>query len=68
MKVTMGTWHMSKQCVPGSLSSFPLQEPGNEARFRVIFLVSSNFVGWYINQIHFCIVVPDKGWSLSYIR
>ena len=30
MQVTKGTWHMHKQCVPGSLS-FPAQEPGNEA-------------------------------------
>jgi len=32
MQVTKGTWHMRKQCVPGSLSSFPAREPGNEAR------------------------------------
>ena len=31
MQVTIGTWRMRKQCVPGSLSSSPVQEPGNEA-------------------------------------
>ena len=32
MQVTIGTWRMREQCVPGSLSSSPAQEPGNEAR------------------------------------
>ena len=32
MHVTKGIWHMRKQCVPGSLSSSPAQEPGNEAK------------------------------------
>ena len=32
MQVTKGTWHMREQCVPGSLSSSPAQEPGNEAK------------------------------------
>ena len=31
MQVTKGTWCMRKQCVPGSLSFSPAQEPGNEA-------------------------------------
>ena len=31
MQVTKGTWHMCEQCVPGSLSSSPAQESGNEA-------------------------------------
>ena len=31
MQVTKGTWRMREQCVPGSLSSFPTQEPGNKA-------------------------------------
>ena len=31
MQVTKGTWRMRGQCVPGSLSSSPAQEPGNEA-------------------------------------
>ena len=31
MQVTKGTWRMHEQCVPGSLSSSPAQEPGNEA-------------------------------------
>ena len=32
MQVTKGTWRMCEQCVPGSLSPSPAQEPGNEAR------------------------------------
>ena len=32
MQVTKGTWRMREQCVPGSLSSSPAQEPGNEAK------------------------------------
>ena len=31
MHVTKGTWRMREQCVPGSLSSSPAREPGNEA-------------------------------------
>ena len=31
MQVTKGTWRMHEQCVPGSLSSSPTPEPGNEA-------------------------------------
>ena len=31
MQVTKETWRMREQCVPGSLSSSPAQEPGNEA-------------------------------------
>ena len=31
MQVTKGTWRMREQCVPGSLSSSPVREPGNEA-------------------------------------
>ena len=31
MQVTKGTWRMREQCVPGSLSSSPTREPGNEA-------------------------------------
>ena len=34
MQVTKGIWRMREQCVPGSLSSSPAQEPGNEARPR----------------------------------
>ena len=33
MQVTKGAWRMRKQCVPGSLSSTPAQEPGNEASY-----------------------------------
>ena len=32
MQVTKATWCMRKQCVPGSLSSSPSQEPGNKAK------------------------------------
>ena len=35
MQVTKGTWCMREQCVPGSLSSSPAQEPGNEANSDV---------------------------------
>ena len=38
MQVTKGTWHMREQCVPGSLSSSPAQEPGNEARVKSLQL------------------------------
>ena len=31
MQVTKGTWRMHKQWAPGSLSSSPAREPGNEA-------------------------------------
>ena len=36
MQVTKGTWRMRKQCVPGSLSSSPAQEPGNEASSSLV--------------------------------
>ena len=32
MQVTKGTWRMREQCVPGSLSSSPAREPGNETK------------------------------------
>ena len=31
MQVTKGTWCMHEHCVPGSVSSSPTREPGNEA-------------------------------------
>ena len=31
IQITKGTWHLREQYVPGYLSSFPSQEPGNEA-------------------------------------
>ena len=31
MQVTKGTWRIREQYVPGSLSSSPAREPGNEA-------------------------------------
>jgi len=34
MQVTKGTWHMREQCVPGSLSSLPAQEPWNVSNQR----------------------------------
>ena len=37
MQVTKGVWRMRKQCVPGSLSSSPAQEPGNEAGMQLPF-------------------------------
>ena len=36
MQVTKGTWGMREQCVSGSLSSSPTQEPANEAKKRVM--------------------------------
>ena len=41
MQVTKGTRRMREQCVPGSLSSSPAQEPGNEANI----LCTGNYVG-----------------------
>ena len=38
MQVTKGTLRMCKQCVPGSLSSSPTQEPGNEAKVILLDL------------------------------
>ena len=42
MQVTKETWHIHKQCVPGSLSSSPAQEPGNEARTIMCLLIYSS--------------------------
>ena len=39
MQVTKGTWHMREQCVPGSLSSSPAREPGNEAKYNYVYIV-----------------------------
>ena len=46
MQVTKGTWRMRKQCVPGTLSSSPAQEPGNEATHNVYFYELSLAVRW----------------------
>ena len=48
MQVTKGTWRMREQCVPGSLSSSPVREPGKEARSAVAVraLISAVFVPW----------------------
>ena len=43
MQVTKGIWRMREQCVPGSLSSSPAQEPGNEARKRPAALTTTFF-------------------------
>ena len=40
MQVTKGTWRMREQCVPGSLSSSPTQELGNEATCHVAVLLT----------------------------
>ena len=76
MQVTMGTWHMREQCVPGSLSSSPAQEPGNDhpslppTFVRVYGNISCllKLCRLYINQIHFCIVVPDAWAILDELR
>ena len=39
MQVTKGTWCMREQCVPGSLSSSPAREPGNEAKAACVIHV-----------------------------
>ena len=44
MQVTKGTWRMREQCGPGSLSSSPAQEPGNEARVMFVFVQFSSCV------------------------
>ena len=44
MQVTKGTWRMREQCVPGSLSSSPAREPGNEAK-EVREMVTSPHAG-----------------------
>ena len=33
MQVTKGTWRMREQCVPGSLSSSPSRDPGNDTSY-----------------------------------
>ena len=43
MQVTKGTWHMREQCVPGSLSSSPAQEPGNEASVKLQYTYLYNY-------------------------
>ena len=35
MQVTKGTLHMREQWVPGSLSSSPAREPGNETKLNI---------------------------------
>ena len=56
MQVTKGTWHMRKQCVPGSLSSFPAQEPGNEAEKEAVKKTSAKMLLLilYVYSKHFC--------------
>ena len=38
MQVTKGTRRMHEQCALGSFSSFPAEEPGNEAVLLIIYL------------------------------
>ena len=45
MQVTKGTWRMCEQCVPGSLSSSPTQEPGNEANHCHTAKTTGSWVG-----------------------
>ena len=55
MQVTKETWRMREQCVPGSLSSSPAQEPGNEANQLCVSLL------WYLLRViphtFHCIVI-----------
>ena len=55
MQVTKGTWRMREQCVPGSLSSSPAQEPGNEA------IVTAATAGQSFDRCHVKIGPPHFG-------
>ena len=52
MQVTKGTWRMREQCVPGSFSSSPAQEPGNEAREKGRGKVGHGEDGVYSMIVH----------------
>ena len=41
MQGTKGIWRMREQCVPGSLSSSHVREPGNEAKLPPVFACRS---------------------------
>ena len=47
MQVTKGTLRMREQCVPGSLSSSPAQESGNEATVTCTGICLMNDRSWY---------------------
>ena len=55
MQVTKGMWHMREQCVPGSPSSSPAQEPGHES--TTVFGHSPKMLFYFISfasgNIHF---------------
>ena len=53
---------MHEQCVPGSFSSFPTQEPGNEAVLLIIYLCllrlrAISTLGQYILKGGICLMV-----------
>ena len=59
MQVTMGTWRMREQCVPGSLSSSPAQEPGNEASIKAVhewcsYTAEIQLMVWVWSLAHAC--------------
>ena len=69
MQVTKGTISkciLREQCVPGSLSSSPAQEPGNEAMYIHVRVNPVMYAG-YFNRIlnwisEFQSGFPDSGW------
>ena len=68
MQVTKGTWRMRKQCVPGSLSSSPAQEPGNEARYQVCnYNTATSLVAGCLSSAHSLLFVqsPPEAVSVS---
>ena len=73
MQVIKGTWRMRKQCVPGSLSSSPAQEPGNESRYPWVTVLNISkmesmlYIQREESRCNVCLVVWDPGSSeLSY--
>ena len=76
MQITKGAWHTCEQCVPGSLSSSPAQEPGNEATWmNAVLCGECNFwrilsLATIIPSTHSltCVIHVQKIRSLSNIK
>ena len=60
MQVTKGTWRMREQCVPGSLSSSPAQETGNESRSNAEISLRNFFNKIYIISLFWYDVLDSK--------
>ena len=61
MQVTKGTLRLREQCVPGSLSSSPAREPGNEASKLTIY--SRKFLALpAVLVVHFAYNTLVKAW------